>query len=185
MLTLHYALTKEDYSNYYSFVAWDAPGKHKKRSLYYLRQIGTIVLFTAVFYFTGLFDRSSMFAFVVIGFILLTSIVSMTGARSAIVGQADKISDNPENSSIFLINNVTISETGILLQDEYTERKFRWPAFIKKQENGAYYFLFYNASEAVIIPKKVFKSAADKALFDGLLVQFLSFDAEVGYLIKN
>lgn len=185
MLTLQYALTKEDYSNYYTFVTWDAPGKQRKRSLYYLRQMGTIVLFTTVFYYTGLFDRSSLFAFIVIAFILLTSVLSITGVRSSIRQQAEKISDDPENSSIFTTTIVTISETGILLHDEFRECKFQWQAFTKKQEDDDYYFLFYSSLEAIIIPKRVFKSAEDKILFEGLLSQFLSFDAEVGYLIKN
>lgn len=185
MLTLHYALTKEDYTNYYIFVAWDAPGKHAKRSLYYLKQLGTIIIFTGVFYYTGLFDRSSLFAFVVISLILFTSVLSITGIRSTITSQAKKISDNPENSAIFLSTTVVISETGILLEDALTARKFKWEAFLKKQENNNYYFLFYNSFEAIIIPKKVFKTDAEKRLFDSLLIQFLSFDAEIGHLIKK
>ena len=157
----------------------------KKRSLHYLKQSGSIVLFTALFYYTGLFNRSSYFAFIVIAFILLTSILTITGVRSSIVTQAQKITDDPDNSSIFIPTTVIIGETGISLHDEFSERKFRWAAFIKKQENSDYYFLFYNSLEAVIIPKRVFRSDEDKILFDKLLVQFLSFDAEIGYLIKN
>jgi hypothetical protein len=184
MLTLQYALTKDDYNNYYTFVTWDAPGKQKKRGLYYLRQMGTIVLFTAVFFYTGLFDRSSIFAFIVISFILLTSVLSITGVRSSIIQQAKNISDDPENASIFIPTVVTISETGILLMDEFSERKYQWLAFTKKQENNDYYFLFYSSLEAIIIPKRVFKHS-EQLLFDGLLSRFLSFDAELGHLIKN
>jgi YcxB-like protein len=184
MLTVQYALTKDDYNNYYTFVTWDAPGRQRKRSLYYLRQIGTIILFTAVFFYTGLFDRSSIFAFIVISFILLTSVISITGVRSSIMQQAKKISDDPENTSIFAPAIVTISETGIFLQDEFTERKYQWQAFIKKQENSEYYFLFYSSLEAIIIPKRVFKTT-EQILFKSLLAQFLSFDAEVGHLIKT
>jgi hypothetical protein len=184
MLTLRYSLTKEDYNNYYTFVTWDAPGRQKKRSLYYLRQMGTIVLFTGVFFYTGLFDRSSIFAFVVISVIVLTSVLSIAGVRTSIRQQASIISDDPENASVFLPTTVTISEAGILLHDEYSERKYQWPAFTKKQENNDYYFLFYSSLEAIIIPKRVF-ATAEKLLFEEMLLRFLSFDAEVGYLIKN
>jgi len=184
MLTLQYSLTKEDYNNYYVFVTWDAPGKQKKRGLYYLRQMGTIVLFTAVFFYTGLFDRSSIFAFIVICFILLTSILSITGVRSSIRQQARNISDDPENAAIFISTTVNVSETGLLLKDEFSERKYHWLAFTKKQENNEYYFLFYSSLEAIIIPKRVFKQS-EQILFDNLLARFLSFDADLGHLIKN
>ena len=184
MLTLHYALTKEDYNNYYIFVTWDAPEKQKKRSLYYLKQMGTIVLFTAVFFYTGLFDRSSIFSFIVISFILLTSVVAITGVRSSIRQQAKNISDDPENASIFISTSVSISETGILLQDKFSERKYQWAAFTKKQENNNYYFLFYSSLEAIIIPKRVFKQS-EQILFEDLLARFLSFDADLGHLVKN
>jgi len=184
MLTIHYALTKVDYNNFYTYVTWDAPGMQRKRSLYYLRQMGTIVLFTAVFYFTGLFDRSSLFAFIVISFILLTSILSMTGVRSSIRQMAKKISDDPENASIFIASIITVSETGILIRDEFSERKYQWKAITKKQENTEYYFLFYSSLEAIIIPKRFFK-AGEQSLFENLLSRFLSFEAEIGHLIKN
>lgn len=184
MLNLQYAITKEDYNNYYIFVTWDAPGKQRSRSRYYLRQMGTIVLFTAVFYFTGLFDRSSWFAFLVISFILLTSVLSLTGVRSSIRQQAEKISNDPENAALFATANVTISETGISIKDEFSERSFQWPAFIKKLENKDYYFLFYSSLEAIIVPKRVFKGE-EHLLFQQLLSKYLSFDAEVGYLVKN
>ena len=181
MLTVHFNLTKEDYNNYYIFVSWDAPGNQRKRALYFLKNMGTIVLFTAVFYLTGLFDRSSVFAFVVISFILITSVLSITGVRSSIRQQAEKISNDPENISLFTTTAITISETGILLQDEFTERRFQWYAFIKKQENKEYYFLFYSSLEAIIIPKRAFK-ASEQLLFEGLLSRFLSFDADLGTL---
>jgi hypothetical protein len=185
MLTLQYAITKEDYINYCTFVAWDAAENYQKRRRYYLKQIGTIVLFTAAFYYTGLFDRSSLFAFIVTGWILLTTIFSMYSARSSIMKEAEKTSNDPGNASVFSSTVVTISETGILLKDEFTESKYQWPAFTKKEENKEYYFLFYSSLEAIIIPKRVFKTSDDTILFEKLLMQFLSFDAEVGHLIKN
>jgi hypothetical protein len=181
MLNLQYAITKEDYNNYYIFVTWDAPGKQRNRSRYYLRQMGTIVLFTGVFYYTGLFDRSSLFAFLVISVILFTSVLSITGVRSSIKQQAEKISNDPENTSLFGATSITVSETGILLKDEFTTRSFQWPAFIKKQENTSYYFLFYSSLEAIIVPKRVFKPG-EEGVFQQLLSRYLSFDAELGQL---
>ncbi len=184
MLTLEYAISREDFISFCMFTTWDAPDNDKKRRRYYLKQIGTIVLFTAAFYYTGLFDRSSKFSFIVIGWIVLTAVISMYGARSAVMKQAERAADDPDNANIFSHNLLHLSETGLLIKDEFSETKFQWNAFIKKQEDDHYYFLFYNSLQAIIIPKRVFKNA-DETVFKELLTRFLSFDAEVGHLIKN
>ena len=185
MLTLRYKITREDYINYYTYVTWDAPENLQKRRKYFLKHLGIIVLFTGMFYFTGLFDRSSIFAFLVIAFILLTTLVSMTGIRSSINKQAQTLSDDPYNSSIFLPTVLTASDTGILLQDELTETNCKWQAFVKKQENKDYYFLFFNALQAIVIPKRVFRNTAEKSQFDKLLSQFISLEAEVGSIKES
>ena len=94
-------------------------------------------------------------------------------------------SNAANNQSIFLDTQIDISETGISMKDELSETKLQWKAFVKKQENADYYFLFTNSIQALIFPKRIFKTAEDKARFQQLLSQHLSFDAEVGHLIKD
>lgn len=185
MLTLNFALTKEDFCNFYLFVMWDKPSKQKKRRLLYLKQIVTTILFLTVFYFTGLFNRSNSFAYIVVSFLLLTTILSITGLRSGLKSEANKISENVDNASIFLNSLVVINENGISLKDKLSERIFKWEAFNKLEENKDYYFIFYTASEALIFPKSIFKSEADKTIFDQLLSRFLSFEAAFGNQLKS
>jgi hypothetical protein len=64
------------------------------------------------------------------------------------------------------------------------ETRFQWKSFIKKQENREYYFLFTSSMQAVIVPKRVFKNTDEKIQFEKLLSQYLSFDAEIGHLVK-
>ena len=185
MLSLQYNITKEDYINYYSYVTWDAPENRKKRMIHYGRQLLPIIFFLFAFYYTGLFERNRFFILLIAGFLILTSVLSLLGIRSIIVKQATKIADNPANSSLFLTASLVISETGILLKDDLKEEKYQWRAFIKKQESGQCYFLFINAIQALIIPKRLFSSAEEKQLFEKLLQQHLSFDAELGHLLKS
>jgi len=102
MITLNYALTKEDYVNYYTYVTWDAPENRKKRMIYYAKQVVPIVLFLTAFYYTGLFQRNSLFIMVIAGFLLLTTLLSLMGVRSNSVRLAEKVADDPANGSIFL-----------------------------------------------------------------------------------
>ena len=78
-----------------------------------------------------------------------------------------------------------VDETGITIRDALCETRWKWEAFIKKQENDTYYFLFSNSIEALIVPKRIFKIAEEKSRFEKLLAQHLSLDAEVGHMVKN
>ncbi len=185
MVSLKYAITKEDYVNYYTYVMWDAPENKRKRAWYYLRQIIPLALFIMAFYYTGIFERSSKFILLIMGFLLLTSILSLFGVRTNAIRQAEKVAGDPDNSSVFLDVNVIISEAGISVKDELKETKYQWASFIKKQESKQYYFLFISAIQAVIIPKRAFTTADEMLQFEKLLSQQLSFDAELGHMLKD
>ena len=185
MISIQYAITKEDYINYYTYVMWDAPENRRKRNYYYIRQLIPIALFVIAFYYTGIFDRSSKFILLILGFLVITSLLSLFGVRSNMAKQAEKVTDNPANSAIFLEVSMIVSETGISTKDTLTETKFQWKAFIKKQESDEYYFLFINAIQALIIPKRIFNNPAEKMEFEKLLSHHLSFDADLGHLVKS
>ena len=185
MISLQYAITKEDYVNYHTYVMWDAPQNRKKKINYYIRQITPLVLFIIAFYYTGIFERNSKFILLILGFIFLTSLLSLFNVRSNTVKLAEKVANDPNNSSIFQDTSMVISETGISTKDALAETKFQWNAFIKKQESREYYFLFVNSMQALIIPKRVFANADERIQFEKLLSQYLSFDAEIGHLVKS
>lgn len=185
MLTLSYTLEKEDYVNYYAFVMWDAPENKKKRLLYYVKQVLPIFFFVWAFYYTGLFKRDSLFIFVIAGFLILTSLLSLLGVRTNMLKQAEKIANNPDNQSIFLPTILSVSESGLVFKSDIQESKYQWKAFIKKQESTRYYFLFISAIQGVIIPKRAFSNAEEKARFEKLLQHNLSFEAELGHMLKS
>lgn len=184
MLSLNYSISKEDYINYYTFVLWDAPANRKKRFTYYAKQVIPLLLFIIAFYYTGIFDRGSKFTLLILGFIFLTSLLSFIGVRSNTVTQAQKVVNDPNNTSIFLETKLIVAETGITTKDALTETMYQWNAIIKKQESKDYYFLFTSSIQALIIPKRIF-NVDEKAQFEKLLSQYLSFDAEIGHLIKS
>jgi hypothetical protein len=179
MLSLHYALTKDDYINYYTYVAWDSPANKKKRFYYYTRQMVPLLIFLFAFYYTGLFDRPGKFIFIIGSVLLAITLLSFINVRSNTIRTAERVADDPNNGSIFLELNVVISETGIVVKDELKESKYRWEAILRKAESKNYYFLFHNAVQAIIIPKRVFNTADEKGRFEKLLTQYLSFEADV------
>ncbi len=185
MISLQYAISKKDYINFFTYIMWDAPENRKKKTIYYTKQIVPLVIFILAFYFTGIFDRDSKFILLILGFIFLTSLLSLIGVRTNTMRQAEKFTDNPVNSSIFLPFTMVISVTGISIKSALIESKYQWNSFIKKQESEEYYFLFTSSVQAIIIPKKVFEHTEQRLQFEKLLSQQLSFDAEIGHLIKS
>ena len=184
-MILKYAVTKEDYIQYYTYVSWDAPEQKKKKINYYLRQVlinGGII---AIIFYTGFFSMHYWYMYIYLGILLLTTVFQIFSSRNSIATQAEKVTNDENNASIFSEKTVEIDDTGISLKDAVTESKFRWEAFVKKQENNHYYFLFTSSIEAIIIPKRIFKLAEEKSKFEKLLIQHLSLDAEVGHLVKG
>jgi len=184
-MILKYAVTKEDYIEYYTYVSWDAPEQRKKKINYYVRQVIINGGLIALIFYTGVFSFHFWYMYLYLGVLLLTTIVQILSARNSVSKQAEKITQDENNTSIFSEKTIEIDEIGISLKDQFTESRFRWEAFIKKQENNNYYFLFSSSIEAIIIPKRIFKLPEEKTKFEKLLIQHLSLDAEVGHLVKN
>ena len=86
---------------------------------------------------------------------------------------------------MFSMTTYNFSETGVFIKDDVKESKLNWRAFIKKMENDKYYYLYLNANSAYIIPKKVLKSSVQKEELESLFAKYLSFNAEVGHLVKE
>jgi YcxB-like protein len=185
MLSLKYVISKDDYINYYTYIMWDAPERKKKHVKYYLRQIVTNAIIIGVLFYSGIFDIREFFIYIYVGALLLIVLFQVFSARNRVKKEAEKIVEDPYNASIFLETELQLSETGVFKKDAVKETRYTWSAFMKKQENNEYYFLFLNKIDALIVPKKTFKSALDKIIFEQLLIEHLSLDAEIGHLVKS
>lgn len=185
MISLTYAITREDYADYFTYVMWDSPEKASKRRRYYIKQLIPPLLFLVAFYFTGLFNRTDSFILIIAGFLLLTMALSLMGVRTNLKKQSGTIYNDQGNSSMFEEKTIHMSESGILIQEAYVESKLQWKSFIKKMETDQHFYLFTSSVHALIIPKRVFNGEQQILQFKKLLSQYLSFDAELGHLVKS
>jgi YcxB-like protein len=185
MLTLQYSLTKEDYTNYYLHALWNTPAKKAVRRTYLIRQLIINVSIVAIFLYLKIFsffDHTYLFIF--FAFMVLSLGYNIFNQKSNLQKQAKKFADNDENASIFLLTTHLFSATGIQIKDEVSNTTLHWKAIVKKEENDAYYFLYTNSVQALIIPKNVFKTIEEVQQFEQLLNVHISFNAEVGHLIS-
>lgn len=185
MISVRYALTKDDYINYYLHMMWDAPERKKARLRSYSRQVLLNAGIIAFLLYTDVFRYSPYTLYIYIAVLVFITAMQLLNARINIKKQAEKLANNKDNQSFFLEAHLDISEAGIIRKDEQQESKTLWKAFIKKQETDDYYFLFTSAIQAFIIPKRILKTTEEKQQFEKLMLQQLSFDAEVGHLIKD
>ncbi len=185
MISLKYSITEEDYINYYTYVMWDAPEKKQSKLKYYLRQAGINIIVIMVLLYTDIFRHNQLYLYIYIGILIIITLLQVFSARANVGKQAEKIARAKNNRSLFYEMHADINDAGIYIKNDVMEAVYQWPAFVKKQENDAYYFLFTNSIEAIIFPKRIFKTVAEKEQFQRLLSQHLSFDAEVGHLIKE
>ncbi|MGC4103427.1 YcxB family protein [Ferruginibacter sp.] len=186
MITLRYALTAADFSSFSTYVQLDAPGKKKviyKRLLPIMIVFGIICginIYTSVI--TGNFTITDLIPFVVFAALFLFPIVS---ARMRLQRQAESFAANPQNARMFSMVDHYFSEAGVIIKDDAIETKFQWSAFIRKDETRDHIFLFVYSSYALIIPKRVFRSEVEKEELSKLFSQYISFDAEMGHLVKS
>jgi hypothetical protein len=186
MISFRFSLTPDDFSNYSIYVQLEAPGKKK---LIFKRYWPVIIVMVLVFliniingFVTNKFDSTITIGIPVFAFIFLSSVFSL---KPRIKKLALKFAASAENVSVFRMTDYIFSETGVIAKDEVKEVQFQWAAFIKKVETDNYFYLFLHSTNALIIPKRVFRSSVEKDTFTQLLSTHISFDAELGHLVKQ
>ena len=179
MVSLHYKLTKEDYTNFYTYVMWDAGYLRKKRAKNILKQLVIVSVFIGILYFSGVFKYLSSITLTIILLMFATSVIPLFTGRSSANKEAEQIIDDPDNHAIFAETLLQTGDDGVHIKTDNAENKYSWKAIIKKTETDSYYFLFINAIQAIIIPKRVFGNNNEKAEFQKLLLRNLSLEAEI------
>ncbi len=181
MVSLQYIITKEDYISFYTHVFWEE-GK-KKRRLNFLKQGGFLIAFLFVLYFAGGMGSFNNFSIAIYAFIFISTLLPLLTGKSSIIKSAERIAENPENSSLFTEYHLTATDADLVIKNSITETKYLWKAIIKKTETNTHYFLFENSMQAIIIPKSACKSEEEKLALRKILSRNLSMDAEFNQIL--
>jgi len=186
MINLRYALTPADFASFSAYVQIDAPGKKK---VIFKKYLPLIVILLGVFginiasgVMEGKFDTGILAGIAIFITFLSFSIFSV---KPRLKKQALQFAANTENAALFNMADYVFAETGVQVKDAIKDVKYQWSAFVKKEESAEAIYLFLLSSSAIIIPKRVFRSVVEKEKFDQLLSTHLSFNAELGHLVKN
>lgn len=184
MLTLNYVYTREDYSEFFNYMLLHAPGKkmakiksHLKYFLYFSFLLLLIKLSSG-----GAFDIYFYFSIGMLATIYILPLFTLESSYAKLIQQ---FTTNPLNENIFSECQVSISEQGIFARTDFAETKYNWSSIVKKEENKNFYFLYITTEQSIQIPKRSLRSETEKKQLENFFGQQLSFNAEVGHLVKE
>jgi len=185
MITLNIELTREDYFKFYYYTVWLAPGKKAAAIKSRVKTFALFVLaFTLIQFAVSPHDFNFFFFYTLL---VLASIyvLPLFSIESSCRKQSDAFCNDPLNANFFLRSEMIISETGIFDKASHAEVNYRWNGIIKKVETAEHFLLYISGSQAIIIPKRAIRSDAERTALLELFGKHISFDAEVGHLVKE
>ena len=181
MVSLQYDITKEDYVSFYTFVFWEE-GK-KRRNLNLLKQGSILLAFLVILYFAGGRATFNVLSISIYALIFFSVVLPLFNGKNVIIKNAEKICEDAENESIFTSCNLVATDADLLIKNKFIEAKYFWNAIIKKSETSTHYFLFENAMQAIIIPKRACKTEEESLALSKILSKNLSIDAEFNQIL--
>ncbi len=185
MITLTIELTGEDYFNFYYYTVWLLPGKKSAAIKSRVKSFLLLVFIFSLIKFTDSPHNFDLFFFGTLLVFATIYILPLFNIESTCRKQTQAFCNDPLNAIFFVRSDMTISETGIFDKARHAEVNYRWSSIIKKAETAEYFLLYISASQAIIIPKRMIRSEAEKMALQELFGKYISFDAEVGHLLKN
>jgi YcxB-like protein len=179
MITLNYTIEKQDYVAFYTYVNWNAKGRKKQLWKSILSQVSSVFVYGIILYSWGNFGKHTNAVYLILFLILGLCFLPLINGKNQIMSQAIKIAGDPDNASFITNYSLIANETELQIKTPFTDSKINWRIFIKKIETDLHYFLFENAMQAIIIPKRAFANNEEKITFDKILSRNLSLDAEI------
>ncbi len=180
MVSLKYDITREDYISFYTHIYWEQGTK--KRRINFLKQAGFLILFLVVLYFAGGLGSFNNFSIAIYALVFVSTLLPLISGRGSVQGNAERIADNPDNSSIFTAHHLTATDSELIIKTDFSETKYSWKSIIKKAETNTHYFLFENAFQAIIIPKSACKSEEEKLALAKVFSRNISLEAELNQI---
>lgn len=185
MVTINYLFTKEDYFRYSYYITWRSPGKQKaaiqSRVKNFLILVGC-ALFIKLISQSSLLDINFLYSVFILASIFIIPLLSTASAHRK---QVNNFTFHPLNAKLFGENQATFSDSNITISAKDSSFSCHWQHIVKKEETDEYYYLFISTIQALVIPKRALQSETEKTALETLFAQNISFNAEVGHLVKK
>jgi hypothetical protein len=178
MLSLKFNLTEQEYYEYNYYTSWAAPHKKGFRLRYYSRVLALYSIIAALYIVTNHTHRVEIDLMVFAGIGIIYFLLVPSLIKHSIKRKTKQILADPENQHVLTESEIIITDSGIIEQDPTSQSKYDWDAIIKKSETINSYYLYTNSYHAIVIPKRVIKTADQQKELDRLFNRFLSLSSE-------
>ncbi len=184
MITVDIALEEKDYINFSSYVQLKSPQqKQKLQKAFMIRVLIGIFVLAIIAWSdsaTGNYTTTITYACILV----FLTVVNKFSRPKAMERSLRALYNQPDNDTLFENKEYTFSETGLGISSRYSSTQMKWAAIVKKIESNDYIYLYTSAVHALIIPLR-FLNGWRKEEVDKLLIQHLSFQADVGHVIPE
>lgn len=181
MIILNYTITEQEYKDFYYFMGWLAPNRKAFRIRYH---VTALIAYLAVFALLFLITQTLIFSISTLLIIVLVGVgfhfYNNYRVKRHYYNYGKKVYQQSQGENSEMI----IGETGITVKDEATDASYKWSAFIRKYERNDVYYLYMSSNLALIIPKRVFSSLAERESFEKMLAQYLPLQADLPVVNK-
>ena len=159
MISVKYELSVEDYVNF-NYLHWNAPFNSDVRTKSLLNYIALVILgaFGMASLLSWVYQKRMDSTFLIIMLIILGVLViedHFVFKKKSIRNKTHQFLENAVNRNVLLPAELTIDHTGIRSVSAVADVCFKWDTVEKVYETNAYFFLFVNTIQALIIPKNV------------------------------
>ena len=170
-----YSLTEDEFADFSAYTNWLSPQMKKHRIVYILKSVSyfyiSFIAFIAIeFYFNPL-QKHNYTIFKSVGVIggLLFVLYLVFQTPFSIKAKAKKMLLKEENKHFLFEADLFLNDNGIASSDILSTNNYKWSSIVKFCITQRCFYLYTNSIQALIIPKRLFKSQIDIDQFEKFL----------------
>lgn len=179
MFSVTYELTRDELTRFFYYTNWAAPYRKPLRKKKYL---GILIpgVGVAAFIFLAYNDGGTG-TYVAIAALFYFAVLAamLSGRMKAHYSKfTEALEKENDRGKVYTTTTIQFSEDSIYYVNEFEETKYKWKAVQRKDTDENAYYLYVNSLKAIVIPFRVFGSAAERQDFEKILSAHLPFLAE-------
>lgn len=163
-MKVEYNLIKDDYIAFNMHHLETSP---TVRKTLLIQQYGVAVLFLIIpYFFSRISGTPMLLSYIVYGAIFLAWILYYPKYFIAVTKRRIlKMIDESDNSSIYGMQSITLTDTGVEQESNTGESKTSWNGIERIDETKEYIYIYIGAMNAYLVPNRAFDDDAQRAEF--------------------
>lgn len=174
---LKYKITPEEYEDYTVFTAWEAPWQKKAKRKFILNNIffSALVMAASFIVFRQIsptLKNNNLIHFIVFPFLLfIVVIINYSQVPYRLKSKARKFIKEDDNKHLLEELELELTDKEIIVSNKELRSYQSWTSITKYAVSKKYFFLYVNAENAHLIPKRLLSTQQEIEKFDKFLTE--------------